>query len=71
MNASKKIATLIGCAMLLFTPNIFSQWNADPTINTPVCTTLGTHQIFPQLVSDGSGGAFITASNISASYVVP
>ena len=47
-------------AILSFALNSYSQWSADPAINTPVCTTLGTQQLFPQLVPDGEGGAFIT-----------
>ena len=33
------------------------QWNSDPLINTPVCTTVGTQQFYPQVVPDQSGGA--------------
>jgi hypothetical protein len=35
------------------------QWTNDPTINTPVCTTLGAQQFLPQMVADGLGGAII------------
>jgi hypothetical protein len=36
-----------------------AQWNADPTVNTPVCTTPVSSQYFPQLAPDGAGGAFV------------
>jgi hypothetical protein len=36
------------------------QWTNNPTINTPVCTTLGTQQFYPTIAADGTGGAFIT-----------
>ncbi len=34
-------------------------WFGYPTQNTPICTASGS-QIYPQIVSDGSGGAVIT-----------
>lgn len=50
---------MCAAVMLMYALNAFSQWNADPTINTPVCTTLGSQQFYPTMVADGSGGAII------------
>jgi hypothetical protein len=36
----------------------FGQWNADPAINTPICTATGK-QIDLRMESDGKGGAFV------------
>lgn len=69
MTAIRKKIYRIGIAaavLLLHALNSYSQWNADPAINTPVCTTPGSQQLFPQIVSDGSGGAFITWSEGAA-----
>ena len=38
--------------------NSYTQWNIDPTINTPVCTETGK-QIDPRILEDGQGGAFV------------
>ncbi|MBI5215771.1 MAG: T9SS type A sorting domain-containing protein [Ignavibacteriae bacterium] len=35
-----------------------SQWSQDPNINTPICTA-DSGQFYPQMMSDGWGGAFI------------
>jgi len=37
----------------------YPEWPSDPTVNVPICTEAG-YQYFPQLVSDGAGGAIIT-----------
>ena len=36
----------------------FAQWTADSSANTPVCQITGD-QMYPQIVSDGQGGAII------------
>src|SRR5688572_10763663 len=54
------ISKLLLCVILLCTLQISAQWTANPTVNTPVCTTAGTHQMTPQLVSDENGGVIIT-----------
>ncbi len=52
--------------------NIYSQWNSDPTINTPI-SIAERNQFLPMMISDGEGGAFITwydyrLNNIAAIY---
>lgn len=37
----------------------YAQWSSDPTVNSPVCTAV-LDQLYPKIVSDGSGGAIIT-----------
>ena len=60
MKAIKKLVCLTVFATVLFTNSTWSQWNADPAINTPVKTEIGTNQLFSQMAPDGSGGTFIT-----------
>ncbi|MGA2622716.1 MAG: T9SS type A sorting domain-containing protein [Bacteroidota bacterium] len=43
---------------LYVTPGI-TQWSTDPTINNAICTATND-QIYPTIVSDGSGGAIMT-----------
>lgn len=51
---------IIPIGLLFISINVSAQWNADPALNTPVCTTPAISQYFPQLVPDGNGGVFIT-----------
>jgi hypothetical protein len=46
---------------------LFGQWNPDPSINTPVCTTSTTQQMFLKMIPDGNGGTFITWIEATAS----
>ncbi len=46
-------------ALLLNAQHAMGQWNPDPAVNTPVCTTPVVNQYFPQLVPDGTGGLYI------------
>ncbi len=41
----------------------FAQWSTDPKVNNPVCTA-PLDQLYPKIVSDGSGGAIITWDDI-------
>ena len=52
-----KHSLLIIAAMLV--TNLQAQWSSDPNINNAICTA-GGDQFFPELTSDGSGGAIIT-----------
>lgn len=45
-----------------------AQWNDNPAVNTPVCTTATTHQFKPQSSPDGSGGFFITWMEANADF---
>lgn len=45
--------------MMICSLQMQAQWTTDPAVNTPVCTTPGTHQMFPQIASDENGGAFV------------
>jgi hypothetical protein len=55
MTANKK---LVFAVTLLCTLQVNAQWTTDPAVNTPVCTTTGTQQIFPQVVGDENGGVY-------------
>ncbi|HTE32388.1 MAG TPA: T9SS type A sorting domain-containing protein [Chryseolinea sp.] len=46
---------LLGIIMISFL-EARPQWNSDPLVNTPVCTTVETQQFYPQVVPDQSGG---------------
>lgn len=59
---------MCAAVLLMHASNAYSQWNADPTINTPVCTTLGAQQFLPQIVADGSGGAVIAWMETSLDF---
>ena len=61
-------AGICAALMLMQVLNAYSQWNADPTINTPVCTTPGSQQFLPQMVADGSGGAVIAWMETSLDF---
>jgi hypothetical protein len=37
-----------------------SEWSTDPDVNNAISTVVGSDQKYPQIVSDGSGGAIIT-----------
>jgi hypothetical protein len=55
---------IVSIIVLLFFFNVtFAQWATDPTVNNPVCTAL-LDQLYPKIVSDGSGGAIITWDDI-------
>lgn len=45
--------------LLFFFNDAIAQWATDPTINNPVCTA-PMDQLYPKIISDGSGGAIIT-----------
>ena len=45
--------------LFIYISPIQSQWSTDPTVNNPVCTA-PLDQLYPKIVSDGSGGAIIT-----------
>jgi hypothetical protein len=50
--------SLIIIFSLIYFCNIFAQWSNDPTINNPICIA-NNNQQWPQIVSDGKGGAII------------
>jgi hypothetical protein len=52
------LAVSLLATMLYVTPAL-SQWSANPDSNTAICTATGI-QLYPTIVSDGSGGAIIT-----------
>jgi hypothetical protein len=64
MTANKKIILLLTAAFSAL--QAFPQWTANPAVNTPVCTTANTHQMFPQAASDENGGVFVTWIETSA-----
>jgi hypothetical protein len=71
MTATRKkihYAGMCATVLLMHALNAYSQWNADPTINTPVCTTLGSQQFLPQMIADGSGGAIIVWMETSLDF---
>ncbi len=53
----KVICTLL--IQLVMCGVIIAQWSTNPAINTPV-STAANNQMYPGVVSDGSGGAIIT-----------
>src|SRR3972149_8452640 len=44
--------------ILIFCSELQSQWNSDPHLTTPICTDT-LDQRYPQMISDGNGGAII------------
>lgn len=56
-----KLPSFFSIILLLFIyiSPIQSQWSTNPTINNPLCTA-PLDQLYPKIVSDGSGGAIIT-----------
>jgi len=46
-------------SLLIPGKHALGQWNTNPAVNTPVCTTPVSNQYFPQLVPDDAGGAYI------------
>ncbi|MBK6913466.1 MAG: hypothetical protein IPH11_07305 [Ignavibacteriales bacterium] len=51
----------IKIALLVFNFSIsplMAQWISDSTINNPICVA-NLEQVFPNIVSDGNGGAII------------
>ncbi len=44
---------------LMFTAHLSAQWSTDPAVNNAISMAAG-NQTFPQIVSDGAGGAIIT-----------
>jgi hypothetical protein len=44
---------------LMFTAHLTAQWSTDPTVNNAISIATN-NQAFPQIVSDGTGGAIIT-----------
>src|ERR1700754_827576 len=65
MRANKLFTSLVFLFSVL---NAYPQWNSDPAVNTPVCTTVTTNQFKPQLVPDGSGGFFVTWMEASIDF---
>lgn len=57
LSNSKLIASII--VLSFFFNAAFAQWSTDPTVNNPICTA-PLDQLYPKIVSDGSGGAIIT-----------
>lgn len=49
---------IFGLLFILQVTASIAQWNSNPFVNTVVCAT-SNHQLFLQMVSDGSGGAII------------
>ena len=54
----KAIMVSMAMVFLLFAPAV-ADWSDDPDTNTPICTAERS-QGYPELVSDGAGGAIIT-----------
>jgi len=44
--------------ILIFYSELLSQWNSDPHLTTSICTDT-FNQRYPQMISDGNGGAII------------
>ncbi len=57
LSNAKLIVSII--VLSFFFNAAFAQWSTDPTVNNPVCTA-PMDQLYPKIVSDGSGGAIIT-----------
>jgi hypothetical protein len=57
----KRIFLFLLLVLSIFTTTnpLHAQWSTDPTVNNAVSTATG-NQSFPQIVSDGAGGAIIT-----------
>jgi len=64
MRCSLLLQTLVVVLLAtpLFVTPALTQWSADPTVNTPICTATGD-QTWLSACSDGSGGAIMTWSD--------
>ncbi len=63
---------IAGSSVLLIlsaTQLLMAQWSIDPMVNYPVAVSLGK-QDEPQIMSDGTGGAFITWVDEDMNYVI-
>ncbi|MBI1929232.1 peptidoglycan DD-metalloendopeptidase family protein [Candidatus Poribacteria bacterium] len=57
---------MVSLFILLFgvwTDRAFAEWPSDPTVNVPI-STAAYNQQYPQLVSDGAGGALIAWADL-------
>lgn len=55
---------IVSVVVLIFVYNaVYAQWSTDPLVNNPVCSA-ELDQLYPKIVSDGSGGAIITWDDI-------
>jgi len=61
MNAIKKLIVflVIFVCCNICVSNVHATWSNDPSVNNAICTAAGG-QLFPTIISDGSGGAIIT-----------